>query len=187
MNERDGNDDDALIAAALSGDNAAFSALMGRHKAPLYRFVRRYVGDADESFDLVQETFVAGWSALNTFEQGRPFAVWLRRIALNKCRDWSRRRQVRRFFFAAAPLEAADKMLAAAADDGPQEDRLAALDTAIAGLPRHLKEPLILTVFDHMSHAEAAAILGVSAKAVETRIYRAKRALRNALAVNDPR
>lgn len=181
MNARDGDDDDTLIADALSGDNGAFSALMGRHKEPLYRFVRRYVGDADESFDLVQETFVAGWSALTSFERGRSFPVWLRRIALNKCRDWSRRRHVRRFFFGASPLEAADKTPVAPTDDGLHLARLAALDAAIAALPATLKEPLLLTVFDGMSHAEAAAILGVSAKAVETRVYRAKQRLRDAL------
>lgn len=175
------DDDDTLIAAALGGDNGAFSALMGRHKDPLYRFVRRYVGDADEAFDLVQETFVAGWSALNTFEQGRPFAVWIRRIALNKCRDWSRRRHVRRFFFAAAPLETADKMPAALTEDGPHLARLAALDAAIADLPAALKEPLLLTVFEEMPQAEAARVLGISAKAVETRVYRAKQKLREAL------
>ena len=185
MNARDGDDDDTLIAAALSGDNAAFSTLMGRHKEPLYRFVRRYVGDADEAFDLVQETFVAGWSALNTFEQGRPFAVWLRRIALNKCRDWSRRRQVRRFFFTAAPLEAADTLSSAPADGAPHQARLAALDAAIAALPAALKEPLLLTVFEEMSQAEAATLLGVSAKAVETRVYRAKQKLREALKLSD--
>lgn len=180
MNARDG-DDDTLIAAALSGDNAAFSALIGRHKEALYRFVRRYVGDADESFDLVQETFVASWSALNTFERGRPFAVWLRRIALNKCRDWSRRRQVRRFFFTAAPIEAADTRSAAPAEDGPHQARLAALDAAIAALPAALKEPLLLTVFEEMSQAEAGALLNISVKAVETRVYRAKQRLREAL------
>jgi RNA polymerase sigma factor CnrH len=186
MNAPGGDDDDTLIAAALGGDNAAFSTLMGRHKAPLYRFVRRYVGDTDESLDLVQETFVAGWSALNTFEQGRPFAVWLRRIALNKCRDWSRRRQVRRFFFGASPLEAADSArLVTAAEDGAHADQLAALDTAIAALPAALKEPLVLTAFEQMSHAEAASMLGISAKAVETRVYRAKQKLREAL--SDPR
>lgn len=185
MNARDGDDDDTLIAAALSGDTAAFSALMGRHKEPVYRFVRRYVGDADESFDLVQETFVAGWSALNTFEQGRPFAVWLRRIALNKCRDWSRRRQVRRFFFGAVPLEAADKMPAAPIEDCPHQARLAALDAAIAALPAALKEPLLLTAFEEMSQAEAATLLGLSAKAVEARVYRAKQQLREALKLSD--
>jgi RNA polymerase sigma factor (sigma-70 family) len=181
MNAGNVDDDGTLIAAALGGDNSAFSTLMGRHKEPLYRFVRRYVGDADESFDLVQETFVAAWSALNTFEQGRPFAVWLRRIALNKCRDWSRRRQVRRFFFGAAPLEAADKMPAAPADDGPRQELLAALDAAIATLPAALKEPLLLTVFDELSQAEAGAVLNISAKAVETRVYRAKQKLREML------
>lgn len=181
MNGAAGDDDDALIAAALGGDNAAFSALMSRHKEPLYRFVRRYVGDADESLDLVQETFVASWSALSSFERGRAFSAWLRRIALNKCRDWSRRRQVRRFFFGAAPLEAADKMPVAATEGGASKARLAALDAAIAALPDALKAPLLLTVFDEMSHAEAAALLAISAKAVETRVYRAKQRLRDAL------
>ena len=181
MNAQDGDDDATLIAAALGGDTSAFSALMSRHKAPLYRFVRRYVGDADESFDLVQETFVASWSALTSFERGRSFPVWLRRIALNKCRDWSRRRQVRRFFFGASPLEAADKMPAAPNEDGPHQARLAALDAAIAALPKALKEPLLLTVFEELSQADAGALLGISAKAVETRVYRAKQKLRDAL------
>lgn len=185
MNAPGGDDDDTLIAAALGGDHGAFSALMSKHKEPLYRFVRRYVGDADESFDLVQETFVAGWSALNTFEQGRPFAVWLRRIALNKCRDWSRRRQVRRFFFTAAPLETADMMPSTPAENGPQQARLAALDAAIASLPTALKEPLLLTVFEGMSHADAGALLGISAKAVETRVYRAKQQLRDVLKLSE--
>lgn len=183
MNAGDGDKDDAaLIAAALNGDNASFSALMTRHKDALYRFIRRYVGDADESFDLMQETFVASWSALNTFESGRPFSVWLRRIALNKCRDWSRRRQVRRFFFGASPLEAADSApLASTPDASAHEERLAALDAAVAALPAPLKEPLLLTVFEHLSQAETASLLGVSAKAVETRVYRAKQRLREAL------
>lgn len=185
MNARGGDDDDTLIAAALGGDNAAFSALMGRHKEALYRFVRRYVGDADESFDLVQETFVATWSALNTFERGRSFPVWLRRIALNKCRDWSRRRQVRRFFFGAAPLEAADGApVVTNNDEQSHEARLVALDAAVADLPTALKEPLLLTVFEKLSQAEAAALLGISAKAVETRVYRAKQKLRDAMLGN---
>ena len=181
MNGPAGGDDDTLIAAALGGDNTAFSTLMSRHKDALYRFVRRYVGDPDESLDLVQETFIASWSALGSFERGRPFPAWLRRIALNKCRDWSRRRHVRRFFFGAAPLEAADRMPSAPAEDRTSKARLAALDAAIAALPAALKEPLLLTVFDEMSQAEAATLLGISAKAVETRVYRAKQRLRDVL------
>ena len=57
------------------------------------------------------------------------------------------------------------------------EQELVALDRAIAGLPRALKEPLLLTVFEGLSQAEAGRELGISAKAVETRVYRARRAL----------
>lgn len=180
MNAPGGDDDDTLIAAALSGDNAAFSTLMGRHKEPLYRFVRRYVGDADEAFDLVQETFVAGWSALNTFEQGRPFAVWLRRIALNKCRDWSRRRKVRRLLTFARPIEEA----AMVADPGPDPETALQSARAVAlirrelqALPARLREPLILCAIEGLSQDAAAELLGVSRKAIETRIYRARQKL----------
>ena len=51
------------------------------------------------------------------------------------------------------------------------------LETAIAQLPRALKEPLVLTTLEGLSHREAGAVLGINAKAVETRVYRAKRQL----------
>lgn len=54
---------------------------------------------------------------------------------------------------------------------------LAVLDRAIAALPRALKEPLILTVFEGLTHAEAGSTLGITTKAVETRVYRARRDL----------
>jgi len=178
-------DDAALVAIAIKGDNSAFSALMDRHKGSLHRVVRRYVGDADEALDLVQETFVACWSKLDSFDSTRPFAVWLRRIALNKCRDWSRRRQVRRFFFGAASLDSVDPLAAnteVVSQERYSDERLAALDVAVSQLPVALKEPLLLTVFEELSHQEAAALLGITAKAVETRVYRAKQRLREVLA-----
>lgn len=178
-------EDATLVEAALAGEDAAFAALMGRHKEPLYRFVRRYVGDADEALDLVQETFVAIWGALDRFDTARPFPVWLRRVALNKCRDWSRRRQVRRFFFGAVSLDRTGPIAAdteAVSQEPHLDERLSALDASIARLPIALKEPLLLTVFENLSHQEAAAFLGISAKAVETRVYRAKQRLRDALA-----
>jgi RNA polymerase sigma-70 factor (ECF subfamily) len=137
------------------------------------------VGDADEAYDLTQETFLAAWSALNGFDRRRSFGAWLRRIALNKCRDWSRRRRVRQFFFRAETIDAvADRIPDRnAAPENDDDQRLIALDAAVAALPAQLKEPLLLTLFEGLSHREAADILGLSAKAVEMRVYRAKQAL----------
>lgn len=174
-------DDAALATAVIAGDSRAFTELMRRHKEAIYRFIRRYVGDADEAYDLLQETFAAAWSALPAFDSARPMRAWLRRIALNKCRDWSRRRFVRRFFFTAAPIDNSANVIAASDADPEQERRLADLDRQIASLPAGLKEPLLLTQFEGLSHKDAALILNISPKAVEMRIYRARAQLAAAL------
>lgn len=174
-----GETDASLSARALKGDRPAFDRLVQRYQEPLYRFIRRYVGDPAETYDLLQDTFVAAWQGLSRYDPQRPALGWLRRIALNKCRDWSRRRKVRRFFYGAAPLEKAETVSPQAPD--PEADRneaaLARLDRAIAQLPSQLKEPLLLTAFEGLSQEAAGQLLGVSAKAIETRVYRARKQL----------
>lgn len=182
--------DSELAARAVAGDERAFTRLMQRHKDGLYRFIRRYTGEADEAYDLLQESFTAAWSALRRYDRTRSFPTWLRRIALNKCRDWSRRRAVRRWLTRNEGLDG--PVGQALADSGPspesaldEHDRLACLDQAIARLPAGLKGPLILTTLEGLSHAEAGLLLGLSAKAVEVRVYRARRALSEQLGLTD--
>lgn len=179
-------DEEALVRAAASGRDAAFTQLMRRHKAELYRFIRRYVGDADEAYDVLQDSFVAAWRALDRYDPARPFEYWLKRIALNKCRDWARRRTVRRWLGLAGstPFDAALTL----ADDTPTAETsladrqdLMRLDRAIAALPAKLKEPFLLSVLEEMPHEAVGRLLGISAKAVETRVYRARRKLAEAM------
>lgn len=182
MTDTDERDDAALVAAILAGDQRAFTQLMRRHKDNLYRFVRGYVGDASEAYDLVQEAFVAAWHALARYDRQRSFGIWLKRIAVNKCRDWRRRRAVRAFFYKADDinrpgLDIAQPIVGA----NEREDELTSLDNAIAALPSNLKEPLLLSLTEDMSHRDIAEALGITAKAVEVRIYRAKRAVTEAL------
>lgn len=171
-----------LVSQARSGEDRAFTTLMRRHKPALYGFVRRYVGDADAAVDVVQETFVAAWRALGRFDARRPFYVWLRAIALNKCRDRARRLAVRRLILG----EKDDHSAEAQAQPDPKPtgevqllttERRAILQRAIDKLPQKLKEPLLLTYFDELSQQEAADVLGVTVKAIETRVYRARQRL----------
>lgn len=173
-----GCSDGELATLALDRSSAAYSVLMRRHETRIYRLIRSHIGNNDEAFDLVQESFVAAWLALKTYDPARPFGTWLARIAINKSRDWGRRRAVRKFFTFAAPLtgdvlEIPDDAIGAdvAADD---RQRMAAVARAIPQLPAKLKEPLILCAVDGLPQAEAAIILGISEKAVETRIRRAR-------------
>ncbi len=182
MTSPDERDDAALVAAVLAGDQRAFTQLMRKHKDGLYRFVRGYVGDPGEAYDLVQEAFVAAWRALARYDNQRPFGIWLKRIAINKCRDWRRRRAVRQFFYKAEDINRLGLDVAQPipiADE--REDDFARLDSAIAALPSGLKEPLLLSLTEGMSHRDIGEALGITAKAVEVRIYRAKRALAEAL------
>ena len=182
---RDTTDGD-LVARVLRGEDAAFTALMQRHKSWLYNFIRRHVATSEDAYDLLQESFAAAWRGLKSYDQGRPFGVWLRRIALNKCRDRARREAVRRRVFSIVGLstEARDQV----PDPAPGADHtqivgetLQRLNTALERLPAHLKLPLVLTALQGMSQREAAEVLGVSAKVVETRAYRARKQLAAAL------
>lgn len=176
--------DEALATRAASGDEQAFAALMGRHKEVLYRVARRYVGNGDDAYDIVQQSFLSAWGGLDRYDPARNFAAWLRSITLNKCRDNARRVAVRRFLMIPVTASLADNVAdpqLSAEEQLIAREELATLDSAVARLPRALKEPLLLTVFAGLTQADAGRELGITVKAVETRVYRARRALAEAL------
>ena len=177
---RSNYDDDSegmLAAAALRGQEDAFRALMTRHREAAYRLIRAQVDDADAALDLTQESFIAAFTYLGRYDPVRPFRFWIMRIALNKCRDWRRRRAVRRFFFGAKPIE--EGVHVADAAPGPEADavgrqELGRVRRAIDKLPDNLRSVLLLRTVESMSQTEVAQLLGISEKAVETRLYRAR-------------
>jgi RNA polymerase sigma-70 factor (ECF subfamily) len=178
LTEAGGEPDASLVQRSLAGDDGAFAELIGRHKQWAYRFVLRYVGNPDDAYDVLQDAFFSAWMALSRYQPGRPFEVWLRRIALNKCRDRARRNAVRRVF---SRLGTEDSEAEALPDPtpGPEaavatDQELAQLERSVAALPRSLKEPLLLTALEGLSHQEVGELLGLNAKAVEMRVYRAR-------------
>jgi RNA polymerase sigma factor CnrH len=168
--------DDAVVKA-LGGRQAAYGELVRRHQGWVHRLVRSHVGNRDEALDVTQASFVAAFAALNRYDAARPFPVWMSRIVINKCHDWRRRRAVRNFFSHALALGEAEHVV----DEAPlpdqaigAEQQLAEAMKAIAALPASLKDTLVLRTIDEKSEAETAEILGISQKAVETRLYRAR-------------
>lgn len=170
--------DGELATLSIAGRQAAFSEIVRRYRQPVFRLARACVGEPDEALDLVQETFVAAHQALARYDAQRPMRAWLSTIAINKCRDWARKRAVRRFLSFAMPT---DGQVEAVADDQVATDDTAAdrqeldrVTRAISTLPSNLKEPLVLRTIEGLSQAETAEVLGISQKAVETRLYRAR-------------
>lgn len=179
------HDESGFAAAARDGDRRAFDALVVLHRDALYRFIRRYVGDADEAYDLLQESFIAAWLAMRRYDARHPFGAWLRSIALNKCRDYGRRNAVRRrvlALFAAEPSAGRNQAMEGESTTvNAAETSLLRLDRAIADLPRFYKEPLLLTTTGGMTQLQAAALLNTTPKAIEMRVRRARRRLGKAL------
>lgn len=172
--------DGELAALTLAGRQDAFAELMRRYQESIYRLIRGHIGDPEEAVDLVQECFTSAFRSLDRYDQGRPFRAWLSRIAINKCRDWARRRAVRQLFhMSASAVDAATVADPAPGIDEAAGDReeLERLWRALSELPRSLKEPLILRTIEGLSQAEVATVLRISEKAVETRVYRARRKL----------
>jgi RNA polymerase sigma-70 factor (ECF subfamily) len=172
-----GCSDGELAALALGGRQSAFGEIMRRHRGFVYRLARDQIGDADAALDVTQACFLSAARALDRYDQTRPFRHWIARIAINKCRDWSRRRAVRRMLSFALPIDAAAHVADKQASPDVQAadtQELRRVMNAIARLPARLKEVLTLRTVEGLSQVEVADILGISQKAVETRLYRAR-------------
>jgi RNA polymerase sigma factor CnrH len=179
----------ALIKRAAAGDDQAFTALMRAFKSPLYRFAFRHMGDADDAEDIVQDTFIAMHRNLVRFNPKYKASTWVFQIAMNKCRDLGRKRKTRSFMRRMTPLMET-KLSNMETSENPEtviddKRKLEAVNQAISFLPETLKAPLILCTVENMSQKQAAEILKISPKAVETRIYRARQNLAQTVGMDD--
>ncbi|MEY4199585.1 MAG: hypothetical protein RLZZ265_1325 [Verrucomicrobiota bacterium] len=171
------------------GHEAALNDLMERHGGKLFHYLVRCLNDEHDAADLAQETFVNLYQSRARFDAGQKFSTWLYTIAGNLVKDryrWrSRHPQVSldadndstgESFRDALPQDGPTPT-----DDAQRQERAEAVRRALATLPEELRQPLILAEYEERSHAEIGAILGCTAKAVETRIYRARQQLRASL------
>tara|TARA_R110002096_G_scaffold362527_2_gene555665 strand:+ start:9372 stop:9953 length:582 start_codon:yes stop_codon:yes gene_type:complete len=178
--------DEELAHQLNKGSHKAFDEIMIRYKARLYSFICRYVADRDEAYDLLQESFINIYKKIHLYDQNRKFSTWAFQIALNKCRDWGRKKAIARvlpFSSFNKPGDIKDLFDNKSGNEANPEQiliwktELESIAKAVKNLPDKLKTPLIMCVLEGMPHEECAKILGVSSKTIETRIYRARKKL----------
>ena len=167
------------IRAAKDGDERAFEEIMLATERRVALIAWRILGDAEETKEAVQETFLRLFRHLRRYDETQDFFGWLFRIVVNVCRDLDRRRRRRRFFF--TPIEDALEVPsgAAAADDAvAKRDELALLRRAIDALPPKEKLAIVLRDVEELSTEEVAAILGSRPATVRVQISKAREKLR---------
>ena len=179
--------DDPVVDRAVAGDDAAFSALVQRHRGELYGHCRRMLLP-ERAEDALQEALLRAWRARCTFAGRASFRTWLHRIAVNACLDEMRRDQWR----APRPDGADPSPEPVSTDPGP--DALLETGEAIEGacrtlvelLPPRQRAVLILCEVLRCSSDDAAQLLGTTVAAVNSARQRARSALHDARAV-EPR
>lgn len=181
--------DRADMARLAAGQQSALDRLMERHAAALFYFLYRMLGNEEDAQDLAQETFVRVHQACASYRPERKFSTWLFTIAANLARNQFRWRSRHPTVSLDAPAEATEQTLAdalptplEAPDRAVDAAELAqAVRQAVHELPPDLRDAIVLCEWEEMAVAEAAAILESSPKAVEARLYRARRWLRERL------
>jgi RNA polymerase sigma-70 factor (ECF subfamily) len=165
---------------------------MQRHKTPLFSFIYRYVLNQEDAQDILQETFVRVYFKREQFRPTAKFATWLYHIALNLCRDHARshagkqQRRTESLITCSEEGEERERDIgtgsATPAEVAQTNEALLNLESAIQSLPHDLKTALILVALEDRSQKECADLLKITIKAVETRVYRARKILEAKLA-----
>jgi len=168
------------VLRAQLGDDEAFMRLAERYHACLLHYVRRIVGDRGTADDVAQETWVAAHRGLRRLREPERLKAWLYGIARNKALNALRKEDRSRLDYVE------DEVLEAVPDDGDEALELRAEQAAQVhrGLDRisaaHA-EVLILCYVNGLSYEEIAEITRTKLGTVRSRLYYAKRALREAM------
>ncbi|QDL92302.1 RNA polymerase sigma factor [Paroceanicella profunda] len=168
-------DDDTLAMAARTGDAAALGALLERHYDRVFRLAYRILGNRAEAEDLTQEICLALPRRLAGFRGEARFTSWLHRVVVNAARDLMRRNATRAR--AGAGWGEAEHLARAEAEGRAEEARW--LEAAMSALSPALRETVALVLGEEMTHAEAAAALGLSEGTVSWRLSEVRRLLRD--------
>ncbi|MCP4685580.1 MAG: sigma-70 family RNA polymerase sigma factor [bacterium] len=171
-----------LIEASQLGDKKAFGVLIRRHQKRLFRFIYGLTGSFDQTEDIVQEAFIKAHGAIKTFRTGYDFYPWLSTIARNLAYNQMTRGSK------AESLEAkTEKGFDAPSGKLGPLGRL--LDSegqkrfyqALKALPEKYRTVFVLRHFEDLDYSQIASHLKIPPGTVDSRLYRARKMLTEAL------
>ena len=194
MGEATFADEADLVRGLQAGDAAAYRRFVDSNSANVYNLALKLLGDEQEAEDVLQETFLSAFRAIDGFEGRSRLSTWLYRIAYNASLMHLRKRDRMTTFSLDRPY--GDEEEASLASERhlvdwstmPDDQLLTVearqeMDRAIADLPESLRSTFILRDIQGLSGAETAEILEITVQAVKNRLHRARVKLRDQLSV----
>jgi RNA polymerase sigma-70 factor (ECF subfamily) len=185
-------DETGLIARAIRRDEAAIRTLIQRHNRRLYRLARGVVGNDSEAEDVLQDAYLKAFRHLDSFRGESSLSTWLSRIVINEGRARLRRRRPTVTLEALEMQHTTDGHVIQfpspqAQDHSDPESAMARaqiqhlMEQAIDDLPEAFRTVLIARIIEEMSTEETANLLGLRPETVKTRLFRARKLLREDL------
>ena len=171
--------DEELIARFQQGDNYAFDQLVHRYKDPLLNFIYRFIGDINESEDIVQDTFYRVYKNKHYYKEVAKFSTWIYTIAGNLAKTELRRRKRRRVFSIHKDTLSEKEFELPDPDRDPEEIVNSAItekhiQKAIGNLPPKFRQVIILRDVQGFSYEEISSIIKVPLGTVKSRVNRAR-------------
>lgn len=190
---QDGDPDEVLIRRMASGEVAALSSLMQRHKDAVFRFAYRYLNHESDAAEVTEQTFLRVYQNAARFTPKAAVKTWMFSITRNLALDLLRRNRKHRVLVAlhAPSLDGKDRVNPIDFIESPQphpsesaqsREMLSLLHQQVAALPEKLRFPFVFCVLEGHSHDECAEVLRTQRKTIEMRIYRARKRLKEKLA-----
>lgn len=176
--------DAELLAQTAAGDRAAFGRFVERHQAAVLRLLRAGAASEADAEDAYQDAFIAAWRAAASFGGGVTARGWILTIARNALHRQYRRRVGEPAAF--VPLDELERDAGWGTEEPPDallerlEDR-ASLEQALGHLAPADREVLVLRDLEELSGDETAAALGITLRAMKSRLHRARLRLAAAL------
>ena len=179
--------DQELIARTLGGDGAAFGILVDRFQRKIYRVAYAITRDDTEADTITQDTFIQAYTHLGKFQGRAELETWLTRIAINRSRDWLRRRKFVSLF--SHDDDSDDRIYAIEpVDEQPDAERQLMshqIRTAIVRAERTLssQQKIIFRLrhYENRSLEEIAELLGLRSGTVRAHLFRAIHKVRKEL------
>lgn len=167
---------------SVVSEDQMFKELVEQHSSRLYRFIIKHIGNSTDAQELTQQTFVEAVQSYRKFRGESQLSTWLYGIALNLVRNHLSRSPDKRYEF--LNDDYLDGEIASSPTPDVQTEQnqtMAALHEALAELPEHMRDLLLLVGTDDISYEEAATLLMVPVGTVRSRLSRARNALKDKL------
>jgi RNA polymerase sigma-70 factor (ECF subfamily) len=180
--------DEELIGEFQRLNDAAFELLVSRYKDQLTNFAFRFIGDWDDSNDVVQETFVRVFRNRNSYKPVARFSTWIYTIASNVAKTALRRRRLRKVLSFGRRDDVGSDALFDIPDESARADiqaesslREERIQRAIDSLSTKYREVVVLRDVQELSYEEIAGITGLNIGTVKSRINRGRGQLQEML------